>query len=463
MNKLWLQLTFAFAVVTVASVLMVGLLANRQMSSDFHRFVVQNQIVDSELLPTLIDYYATNGAWLGVERVFSSFGGLVGRGAGWGRQIQRSRPTRTVMLVDADGHVIYDSSEDEVLTELSKEALAEAIPLEWQQQRIGYLAVEISDESTLPPSAQLFLSQINNSLWQAGLIAGALGLLIGLAVARGLSAPLARLASAARQISQGDLNQRVAVAGVEEVADLAHAFNEMATALQDAERLRSNMVADIAHELRTPLSVLQGNLQAILDDVYPLEKSEIASIYDETSILNRLINDLHQLTQAEAGQLSLNVRSTKIAPLLTRMAQLFGELASEKKITLTSTLPPDLPPVPIDPDRTRQILHNLLANALRHTPTGGEISILVERHRQHEHEVVQISISDTGTGIPAEDLPHVFDRFWRADRSRSRQQGGSGLGLAIAKRLVEAQGGQIGVTSTVGKGSCFWFTVPVAK
>jgi signal transduction histidine kinase len=298
------------------------------------------------------------------------------------------------------------------------------------------------------------------------------------------------LATAARRISQGQLDQRVPVNGADEVAGLAQAFNDMAANLQQAETLRRNLVADVAHELRTPLSVIQGNLRAILDDVYPLEKSEIAAIYDETLILNRLINDLRELAQAEAGQLSLNIQPTELTPLIEGAADLFVELTREKAVNLEVTLPDNLPLVLADPDRTQQILFNLLTNALRHTPEGGTIGVLVDEAESGQSSkgaegqgsdflsahpspkftnhtpatLIRVSITDTGPGIPAEDLPHVFDRFWRADKSRSREQGGSGLGLAIARQLVEAQGGQIRVESdgVSGQGSRFWFTLPIA-
>jgi signal transduction histidine kinase len=191
-----------------------------------------------------------------------------------------------------------------------------------------------------------------------------------------------------------------------------------------------------------------------------MDKAEIAAIYDETLILNRLINDLRELAQAEAGQLSLNVRSTNIASLIANGVDAFAELSREKNVALNVDVPPDLPAVPADPDRIRQVLHNLLSNALRHTPDGGTISVIANKIEQTDQ--IKITVTDTGPGIPAEDLPHVFDRFWRADRSRSREHGGSGLGLAIARQLVEAHGGQIGAESedVPGQGSLFWFTLP---
>ncbi len=452
MNKLWLRLTLAFGLVTFTAIVFAALLANYQVSSQFRRFVVHNQMADT-VLPALTDYYAQNGTWTGVESTLSHLRGPGGMGRG--RGMQAGAPQLT--LADAAGHVVHDGSGAHSSGQLSHQVIAEATPIEWQNQTIGYLVMNMSHRTELTGAAQTFLDQINRSLLQAGLIAGSLGVLAGVAIARGLSAPLGQLAAAARRIARGELHQQVPVAGTDEVADLAQAFNEMGTNLQQAETLRRNLVADIAHELRTPLSVIQGNLQAILDDVYPLEKAEIAAIYDETLILNRLINDLRELARAEAGQLSLDLQATELPPLIAGAVDLFAELAREQEINLKVSLTPDLPPVLADSDRVRQGLHNLLANALRHTPAGGKIAISAAQNAEATG-FIRLSVTDTGDGIPPADLPHVFDRFWRADRSRSREYGGSGLGLAIVKQLVEAQGGQIGAESEglPGRGSCFW-------
>ncbi|MEW5957019.1 MAG: ATP-binding protein [Chloroflexota bacterium] len=458
MNKLWVRLTLAFGLVTLAAIIFAALLANLQVSTEFRRFVVHNQMTDSAL-PQLADYYARYGAWDGVERVFGELhgpglGGGMGRGAGQGQM----RGAPRLLLADAGGRVVYRSNPADSASQLSRQEIGAALPIMVQGQAVGYLVVSAPGQSTLTPVAQTFLSQLNRSLLQAGLIAGGVGVLLGLAIARGLSAPLGRLAAAARRFSQGELDRRVPVQGATEIADLARAFNEMGASLQQAETLRRNLVADIAHELRTPLSVIQGNLRAILDDVYPLDKSEIAQIFDETLILSRLVNDLRELAQAEAGQLGLHLQPVEAAPLVEGSLDLLAELAREKNIELAVSRPSVLPPVLADPDRVRQVLHNLLSNALRHTPEDGQITVTVEP----QAGFLRISVADTGPGIPADDLPHVFDRFWRADKARARAHGGSGLGLAIARQLVEAHGGQIGVASEPGHGSHFWFTLPVA-
>jgi two-component system OmpR family sensor kinase len=232
--------------------------------------------------------------------------------------------------------------------------------------------------------------------------------------------------------------------------------------LEQAETLRRNLVADVAHELRTPLSVLQGNLRAILDDVYPLDKSEVARLYDQTRLLGRLVNDLRELAKAEAGQLELNLQPIDLAKLVADTVATFAPVAEAEDVTLSTHIPGDLPPVPADSARIVQVLHNLLANALRHTPAGGTISLRAG-FDAGEYGRVWLAVQDTGEGIPPEHLSHVFDRFYRADPARSRSAGGAGLGLAIVRAIVESHGGQVSVASdgVPGGGSTFTVRLPI--
>jgi len=218
-------------------------------------------------------------------------------------------------------------------------------------------------------------------------------------------------------------------------------------------------MADVAHELRTPLTVIQGNLRAILDGVYPLEREEIATLYDETRLLQRLVDDLRELALAEAKQLKLNLQPIDLRVLIDATINNFGTAAEAQQIALGANLPAELAPVQADGDRVGQVIRNLVGNALRHTLANGSITIDVTA----TSDQVRVQVIDTGEGIPPEDLPHVFDRFYRGDRSRARSSGGSGLGLAITKSLVEAMGGSIGVESRSGAGSTFWFTLPLAR
>jgi signal transduction histidine kinase len=245
--------------------------------------------------------------------------------------------------------------------------------------------------------------------------------------------------------------------------EVAVAFNEMTTALGQSEQQRQNMVADVAHELRTPLSVLQGNLRAILDDLYPLDKSEISRLYDETRLLGRLVDDLRELALADAGQLRLNLRPVDVAKVVESTVENLLPAAEAQEVTLSAEAAGGLPDVRADPDRVAQILRNLLVNALRHTPPGGSVAVTASLRDNGlpgpDARAVVIMVTDTGEGIAAEDLPRVFQRFWRADPARA-SRGGTGLGLSVAQSLVEAQNGRIWVESTLGEGSTFRFTLP---
>jgi len=307
-----------------------------------------------------------------------------------------------------------------------------------------------------PPAGQDFPARLAAVVVESALTLIAVGSVLGIAVgvwlSRRMTAPLDALAAGAAQIGAGDLAHRVAPKGSDEMLALAAAFNRMAANLQDAEQLRQHMLADVAHELRTPLTVLQGNLRAILDDVYPLDKTEIANLYDQTRHLHRLVNDLHELAQAEAGQLPLARRPVDVAALADDAVELFAPLAEAQAVTLKWTRPPAPAIVQADRQRLMQVLQNLLTNALRHTPAGGAITVTVAAAAAG----VEIAVQDSGDGIAAEHLPHVFDRFYRTDAARDRDAGGAGLGLAIVRALVEAHGGAVRVASAgPGQGSTF--------
>jgi signal transduction histidine kinase len=277
-------------------------------------------------------------------------------------------------------------------------------------------------------------------------------------VSRLLTAPLGRLTRAAQAVAGGDLSPRVIIRSKDEIGALGDAFNEMTANLAEAETLRKNLVADVSHELRTPLAIVQGNLQAILEGVYPLDLAQVASVYDETRLLTHLVDDLHDLTLADAGQLRLERAPVDLVELAQTAVSQFGPSAEAAEVRLELAADEGVPAVIGDPDRLAQVLRNLLSNALRHTPTGGQVFVRVAR----TGEKVTVQVADTGTGIPSADLPHVFDRFYRGEKGGSRRGGGAGLGLAIARQLVTAHGGQITVASSPGRGTTFAIELPAA-
>lgn len=304
---------------------------------------------------------------------------------------------------------------------------------------------------------QRFLRSINQSFWLAGLTAAGVAILLSLLFARQITAPLQKLTRAAKKFAGGDLSQRVPVDSKDEIGELAVAFNSMAENLATNTQLRRQLVADIAHELRTPLTVIQGNLEAIMDKVWEPTPNRIASIYNETFLLGRLVNDLRDLSLAEMGQLKLQKAPIDLINLINQAIELFQPQIQAKGITLKTNLPPSLPLVTLDSQRISQVFYNLFSNAIRYTPSKGRIEI----NGEMKPTKIVISVSDTGSGIPTEDLPQVFNHFYRVDKSRTRASGGSGVGLAIVKYLVEAHGGEVWAESEVGKGSTFYFSLPL--
>ena len=314
-----------------------------------------------------------------------------------------------------------------------------------------------------------------------------LGFILSMVLSRSVTRPVAQLAEAARAVGKRELGYRVEAKGSQELVDLARSFNRMAEELESAETNRRNLMADVAHELRTPLTVLEGNLRAILDGVRELSEEEIALLYEQSHHLNRLVDDLRELSLAEAAQLSLDCQEVNLALLVKETVAHFDLVAQEKGIQLTAKLDESLVHPCLDENRIRQVLHNLLSNAFRYTPRGGRVAISAKRSA--DSSALEISVTDNGAGIPPKELRHIFDRFYRAKtasgsqpdgtkkvllqerpasaskrpyrRNGSTQNGGSGLGLAIAKAIVELHGGQIRARSKgAGKGSTFSFSLP---
>jgi len=457
----------------------VAVLIRQTTDIEFRQYITHSGARASGTgIEKLAAYYQQEGSWEGVESLLGE-GIFVSGPAAMSMPGMERRPGMPgmigrrldLLLADADGKVVFDSAGKATGQKLNFREQSRALPitaLDDDNQVIGYLLLALPDRRDgLGSLEQRFLDRLRGVLIAGAAVAVGLGLVASALLSRSLTAPLQRLAEAARAVAGGDLSQQVKVEGGAEVAKVAQAFNEMTSALEEGERLRQNLVADVAHELRTPLSVLQGNLRALLDDVYLLEKAEIARLYDETRLLSRLVDDLRELAQAEAGQLSFNLRPTDVGEVLQSTVANFEPAAEAKAIDLAAKVADRLPLVTADPDRLAQVLRNLLINALRHTPKGGQVTVSAAA----VGGAVEIAVADNGEGIAPEDLPHVFDRFYRDDRSRSRAEGsaglalrpGSGLGLAIVRAIVEAHGGQVRAASDgTGQGSTFSFTLPVA-
>jgi len=303
----------------------------------------------------------------------------------------------------------------------------------------------------------LFQSRIRDGIWAGTGVAALLGVLMALWLADRMVRRVGDLTGAARVIARGGTPPPVPVHGQDEIAELARAFNRMTERLAADEEQRRRLFAGVAHELRTPLSVIQGTLEGMLDRVLEPTPERIAALHSQSLLLARLITDLRDLSLAQAGQLQLNVRPVDAGPVVRETLEAMSPLAEERHVTLRADVPHILPRIDADPDRLRQIVQNLVENAVRYTPEGGQVRVKMEAANGTG---VRLSVTDTGVGIDARDLPYLFRHFYRTDQSRARSSGGTGLGLAIVKSLVEAHGGQVAVESAVGKGSTFMITFP---
>jgi two-component system OmpR family sensor kinase/two-component system sensor histidine kinase BaeS len=275
-----------------------------------------------------------------------------------------------------------------------------------------------------------------------------LTVVIGLLLTRRMVLPLAEVTAAAKEVADGDLSARVRVEGPDDLKILSDSFNQMADALERNDRERRDMLADIAHELRTPLTVLRGKLEGILDGIYPADQEHIVPALEETYLLERLVDDLRLLTLAESRQLPFEKKELDLNDLSRHVISLFQAQAEENKIHLELEGDEIHPQALLDPQRTEQVIGNLIGNALRYVPEGGRVWVDVRR----DGDTVLVSVNDNGPGVPEDELPHLFNRFWRGDKSRARASGGAGLGLAIARQLVEAQGGRISAANLPGGG-----------
>jgi len=408
---------------------------------------ISAQYRSSQIRYRLYVFYSDKGSWEGVQSVVEDTAHVSGT---------------HIILVASNGTVVGDSKGGKLLGTNYTDTDSSESPLEltWSQKLIGraYITLDPAAELYVAPFLRLSTS-INRSLLLGGSLAIAIALILTFVLSRRISSPIGVLAKAARRLGRGDLSQRVQLKGEGEVAALAQAFNSMAADLEHDEQLRRNLVADVAHELRTPLSNIQGYLEAIRDRVMKPNAATIRSLNEEAALLSRLVDELQELSLAEAGKLKLVYQAEDITRLVKQVVTPWQPKVAAKEIALSLDLPDNLPLVNIDWQRVNQVLHNLLENAVAYTHKGGTINVAATT----QGDWVEVCVSDTGEGIPAEDLPNTFERFYRVDKSRARVTGGSGLGLTIAKRLVEAHGGKITVQSKLGKGSRFSFTLPIAE
>jgi signal transduction histidine kinase len=468
-HSLNFRLLAAFTIVIVVIIGTVFFFTYRTTRIEINRIEERLQTAQDRRVQTdLARYYQFAGTWDGVQPQVVQLG-----------KLYNSR----IILTDSAGIVLSDS-DGKLLgtTYIAKESGRAVVTTVGRFERALGIGQSTEETETSTPitasqaTAVLYithggLADINRAslqityntigrffLW-GGALAVAIALILTFFLSRRILAPVQALTSATREFGKGNFSRRVDSKDEGELGELASSFNAMADNLERNERLRRNMVADIAHELRTPLSNLRGYLEAVSDGLVKLDDTTVHSLSEEASSLSRLVNDLQELSLADAGELKLIFQPEDISRLISETLTVLQAKAAAKNINIATDLPAKLPEANIDSHRIKQVLYNLLDNAVAHTGPGGRITVTARQ----EGDCLYVSVADTGEGIPAEDLPLIFERFYRVDKSRTRATGGTGLGLTIAKRLVEAHGGRIDVRSRPGQGTTFTFSLPVSN
>ena len=361
-------------------------------------------------------------------------------------------------LVDAENVVIYSGMHYQAGQRLAEEDMRKAVPLEVDGATVGrmlFAPMDFPFPQREPPEAA-FLQRVNQAILFGALGATVVALLLAIVLARGISRPVRELTLATQAVAQGDLGGQVVVRTRDEIGELAASFNQMSADLARSTDLRRQMTADIAHDLRTPLAVILGYTEALADGKMVGNTDIYGAMYEEAQHLQHLIDDLRTLSLADAGELRLQRQPYSPRRLLERTAASHQFSAEQQGVSLQVKAGDDLPDIEVDPERMAQVLNNLVSNALRYTPAGGAVILTAETSA----DTVQLHVHDSGVGIPTEELPQVFERFYKGDAARSRNGGESGLGLAIARSLVEAHGGRISVTSRLGEGTTFTISLP---
>lgn len=448
MRSLTLKLTLAFLAVGLIGALLVAVFVGLRTRRAFDQFVDDRG--RSALIGTLTRYYQQHGSWQGVASAVAPEPSAE-PDLGYGHP--------PIVLIAANGQVVLGDDHYRVGQRVPLNDRARGTPIEVDGAVVGWLTGGGGGKhpGLGSPEADL-LARITQAITYSAIGATTIALLLGLVLARTLTQPLRELTAATRIVAKGALGQQVAVRSRDELGTLAASFNRMSSDLAHASTLRRQMTADIAHDLRTPLSVILGYTEALRDGKLPGSEDIYETMHVEAQHLQHLIDDLRTLSLADAGELSLSRQPIAPRALLQRAATSYAAQAQAQHVRLAVQAVVDGVEVDVDPERIAQVLGNLLGNALRYTPAGGQITLSAET----AGDQVRLSVADSGAGITADDLPHIFERFYRADRSRRQYDGSSGLGLAIAKSIVEAHAGTISVASTVGQGTTFTISLPAS-
>jgi signal transduction histidine kinase len=439
------KLVISLILVIVLTTVLGYVLINTAINKAFSRFAaanVGNQ--DRVFQQILAEYYARTGSWKSLNLL-----------------LIRNQARLPFFVADENGFIVSGPDFQLIGNKLSRSELSLGSPIVVDNKTVGTLIPRAILQLRDPVEKQ-FLGTVSTSLWASGLIVSIIGILISFLLVRQLAGPLRRLNTAAEEIASGELATRVDVHTQDELGHLGQSFNKMAQSLQKSEQAKRQMIADVSHELRTPITSVRAGLEAMRDGLLKTTPENIAALHDKVLLTTRIVADLQQLALADAGQLSINKQHVDLKQLIEKIRATIGVEIEDRGITLQVNLPPDLPPVYADSQRIEQVILNLLSNAIRYTPSVGLITIAAVKM----DNLVQVSVCDNGPGLSQEDLDHVFDRFYRANAARMRDENGgstgAGLGLAISKALIEAHGGQIWAENAASGGACFRFSLSSA-
>jgi two-component system sensor histidine kinase BaeS len=444
------KLLLAFLIVGLTGVALIAALAALVTTNEFGRFVGTS--IRNDLAAAVAEHYAQTGSWEGIEESLPR------------PELRpedlpldgQPEPRFPVTLADSHWSVVLPGPGVDAGSVVPEALRADALAVQVEGETIGWLLSQPIDVRA-DREAERFLDRVQWTLAVAAAAAAAMALSLGWLLARRLTRPLRDLTAATRAIADGDLHRQVPVRSQDELGELAASFNRMSDKLALSLEARRQMTADVAHDLRTPISIILGHLDAIEDGVVPPAEG-LGVIRDEAGRLEHLVQDLQVLALADAGALRIHRTRQPVRPLLEQAIASHLPLAHARQVALDLQVEPDPPLAEIDATRLSQVLDNLLENALRHTPQGGAIIV----RACTAGDWLEITVQDTGRGIDTQALGRVFDRFYRADPSRHREGGGAGLGLAIARSIVEAHGGRIRAQSAEGGGAAFTFTLPAA-
>jgi signal transduction histidine kinase len=445
LHSLHFRLLIATLLIVLVTVSVMAVFASQRTVGEFRDFAARDdRLREQGLSQALSRAYAEAQDWQNLQPVIDDWSHANGQ---------------RIVVTDRQGQVLGDSGKDMLGKTIGGPPWPPpAGTILFDGAPVG--AFYVNPMSAPPPPARMdFMTAVYRSVLLGALIAGAVAVVITLFVSRRIVKPVESLTAAARQMEKGDLTTRVNATSSDEIGQLAHAFNAMADGLAKQEQLRRNMVSDVAHELRTPLTNLRGYLEAAKDGLVQPDEALVDNLHEEAMLLSRLVNDLQELALAEAGQLHLECQPVSVGDVARVLVEVLSPHASTRDISFVVHVPDDLPMAQADPHRVRQVLRNLLNNALDFTPQGGQVTVTA----QPDGKWMSVQVRDTGPGITPAHLPYVFERFYRADPSRTRGTGGAGLGLAIVKQLVEAHGGRVWVESKPGAGATFGFTLPLAS